>query len=298
MGIRIFIKVAATAAAFSFFNLTAIHADELCAGLQDPDFFRERALQPENRIAFVNPSGGALGLPTGLCWWHSRLQRSFIYLAQTRPLAQGEKPMSQSEIGNAVVKLIVENSVVTLRGYKNIFEFTQTNKDLIHHKMQWWQALEATQAVRGLKGKPVVSATKMQSLMTKLYDYVEKNKLIAYEMLQFPGVAAHAWLVTHMRPIYEGLLHVGYELSIIDSNFPGQSRLFNYRFGQTHFVGDFGDFTPYLQWKSSLNRYAEALRHHCKPSLNEPSNDYEIDNTLARQEESDLYPSATASAFQ
>src|SRR5262245_51763136 len=92
--------------------VTPAFAGDFCSDLQQPNFFRERALDINNRMAFENPTDGALGLKTGLCWWHSRFQRDLVYLAVPRPLRDGEKPMSKKEIEKAMNKLIAENSVV------------------------------------------------------------------------------------------------------------------------------------------------------------------------------------------
>lgn len=250
-----------------FLSSVAI-AQEFCAeASQDPTYFRKRALQTQNRIAFSNPKDGALDLPIGLCWWHSRLQRSLLYLATVRPLKKGEKPMTQQEINQTLNRLIAESAVVELRGYQSIYEFTQKNQKTIHAKMKSWQALEALNGLKGLKGKPVVSASKMAKLMDQLYQAVEIQNFVAYEMLQYPGLMAHSWLVTHMRPIYNGSAFVGYDLTTIDSNYQISTTTFSYRVGQTHFIGEFGDFTPYLQWQSSAKRYASALLKYCRPKL-------------------------------
>jgi hypothetical protein len=175
--------------------------------------------------------------------------------------------MSESEISSAIWKLIGENSVVELRGYKSIHDFTDRNEDLIHAKMKWWQGLEALGAIRGLEGSPTVSASKMKKLMAKVYDFVEKKKYIAYEMLQLEGVSAHAWLVTQIKPLYENVIQTGYELSIIDSNLPSETVQYVYRYGDTHFYDMYyGYFTPYLQWKSSLKRYLSDIYHYCSPT--------------------------------
>jgi hypothetical protein len=263
MGIRL---QATLALVFTLVTMTSANATEFCENAaNDQEFFRTRAQDPNHRIAFENPQDGALGLKTGLCWWHSRLQRSLIYLANVRPLKNGEKPMSNFEINQAINKLIAESAVVELRGYSSVFEFTRNNQDIIHSKMKWWQAIEALNGVQGLKGTPVVSAAKMQQLMTTLFNAVENKRFVAYQMLQYPGITAHAWLVSHITPIYENLVFAGYELSTIDSNYPVLTKKFIYRPGQTHFKGDFGDFTPYLQWQSSMKRYTTALFKHCKP---------------------------------
>lgn len=259
-------------------------AGELCQGLDDPNYFRVRALNSENRIAFKNPRDGVLNLPIGLCWWHSRLQRSLIYLARVRPLLASESPMSRREIQLALRKVISERSVVTLRGYDSIFEFTRKNKKDVHGMLKWWQGLEAGNVLSGLKGRPIVSAHKLEKLMRRLYDEVEKKRQIAYQMLQYPGLTAHAWLVQRVLPVYENMLWSGFDLYVIDSNYPLLTRKFTYRVGQTHFIGDFGPFTPYLQWRGSWTRYHHALRRFCNSKTTDFSSGDEKYNRRVRLE--------------
>lgn len=188
-----------------------------CKAAKEKVNFQFRMLERSNRIDFKNTSKispfnwiGVDSISIGACWWLTRLQRAFIYLAVPRPLRTNEKPMSQAEIKQAIYDLKNETNVVELRGYSTIQEFSKINKEKILDVIRLWQLSEVALGVVGLTGSTTTTAQDLESKMHELYRNVVHDKKIVYQMIQFPTITSHAWLVTAMKKSYENNKWVGY----------------------------------------------------------------------------------------
>ncbi|MEK6555973.1 MAG: hypothetical protein AABZ31_12080, partial [Bdellovibrionota bacterium] len=204
----------------------------------------------------------------GICWWHSRLQRSLTYLALPRALKKGEKPMSSKEINLALASIINEAQVTELRGYKSIYEFSEKNKEAILNHLRYWQLTEVAQSVRGIVGHVEVSSHAMREKMDRLYDLVEVNKIIPFQMQQMEGPDAHSWIVIGATKAYKNKKWVGYDLLGVDSSASTQLEYFKYRFGDTQLKDSNNpseNFVPYTQRPQSELRYFTALAYYCQP---------------------------------
>jgi hypothetical protein len=72
----------------------------------------------DDTFAFVNPPGP---YNTGLCWFHSRLQRQFTYLGNYRP----ELPKPSKDEAKRIIERIKNREAVTeIPGYQNLKEFS------------------------------------------------------------------------------------------------------------------------------------------------------------------------------
>ena len=97
--------------------------------------------------------------------------------------------------------------------------------------------------------------------MDELYEYVEVEGSIAYQKLQIKGITAHAWLVINMHKVSNG-----YDLEVLDSNFPNQTIIYNYREGMISFSnGHYGNFVPYLERKAEMNTIKMTILKKCNP---------------------------------
>lgn len=113
----------------------------------------------------------------------------------------------------------------------------------------------------GLKGSNVVEASELRKMMDELYEYVEIEGNIAYQKLQIKGVTAHAWLVVNMKKTSNG-----YDLEVLDSNYPSQTMIYSFRDGMTNFNHTYyGAFTPYLERRAELNSAKMAILEKCDP---------------------------------
>lgn len=215
------------------------------------------AARKENRIAFEN-AGGFFG--QGVCWWHSRLQRSFLYLAQFRP----DLPAPDfREVKKIVRKLIQQKEPVVIPGYKNTYEFTEAYQNLIQKKLNGWfwkDSILGAAYVEGLSGRWKMPADQLEKHMAKLYGQfliANANGDLLWLKLQQAGVRAHAALLLEMEPLPEG----GFNLVVIDSNFPlWNSRMF-YRPGMETLPGNYNfDGIPYIGKNRDLKKIRKGLQ--------------------------------------
>ena len=213
-------------------------------------------LDPTMRLSFENDGGLADG---GVCWWHARFQRLATYLVIYRP--DLPKP-TEKEAAHLVYQIRWMSHVVEIPGYSNLADFSRDFKDVIQHRLNDWQIFDAfvNQAwIIGLKGHYTVSAAKFQSIMDDLYQQVKSSDLVLFDMLQFQGIDAHAWLVAGMEKTSDG-----YAISIVDSNFPTQNITYNYHHGDQDFIyPDQTQFVPYISFNADLRRIERTISDYC-----------------------------------
>src|SRR6476620_3641879 len=89
----------------------SVHAQDVCTRSQDD--IKRLISDVSSRVAFKNQGGFFNG---GVCWWHSRLQRSSAYLVKFAP---SEVRPSGPELDFILHSLRVMNKVVTIPGYSD-----------------------------------------------------------------------------------------------------------------------------------------------------------------------------------
>lgn len=214
------------------------------------------AAQKENRIAFEN-AGGFFG--QGVCWWHSRLQRSFLYLAQFRP---DLTPPDFKQVKKIVRKLIQQKGPVEIPGYRNTYEFTEAYQKLIQKKLNGWfwkDSILGAAYVEGLSGRWKMPAERLERHMDQLYKQflaAQEEDDLLWLKLQQPGVKAHAALLLDMVPSPEG----GFDFWVVDSNFPLANSKMIYRPGMETLPGNFiADGIPYVGKQRDMKKIKNAL---------------------------------------
>lgn len=246
------------------FNLMAASTpsqsmEQFCADRSSLSSVKELLSSSSNLMAFRNQGGMANG---GVCWWHSRFQRNATYLTIYRP---AEQRPSKDEAAKIIDKIRSGKDIVVIPGYRNFGEFSAYHADQIQKELEKWQKADGIGRfnwVIGLAGKNIVEASELKEMMDELYDYVEVQGNIAYQKLQIKGITAHAWLVVNMKKVGNG-----YDLEVLDSNFPSRTSMYSYREGQTHFNHfHYGEFTPYLERKGELDRVILAVLKECDPA--------------------------------
>lgn len=232
--------------------------DQFCSDRASIKSVKELTESSYNLMGFANRGGIGNG---GVCWWHSRMQRNALYLTIYKP---GERRPSKAQAKVIVEKLRAGKDVVVIPGFDNFQEFSVEYREIIQRELDKWQKGDGVLKfnwVIGLKGKSHVDADKMKSMMDELYDYVEVKGNIAYEKLQIKGIVAHAWLVINMKKVGKG-----YDLQVLDSNYPNATQLYQYRPGMTNFNHYFyGDFVPYLERKGEMTKLANVILKKCNP---------------------------------
>ncbi len=232
--------------------------DQFCADRESTSFTKELTKDYGNLMAFSNRGGLANG---GVCWWHSRFQRNALYLTIYKP---AEKKPSDSQAQKIISKIRAAKDVVEIPGYRNFSEFSEDNRHLIQRELESWQKSDGIVKfnwVVGLSGSNIVEASVLKTMMDELYEYVDVQGNIAYQKLQIKGITAHAWLVVNMKKTDEG-----YDLEVLDSNFPHQTSIYKYRDGMTNFYHSYyGNFVPYLERKGEMDQVTMAVLKKCNP---------------------------------
>lgn len=232
---------------------------EFCLDRNNEDFSKELVNDPHNLMAFRNQGGIGGG---GVCWWHSRFQRNALYLTIFKP--EEQKPVI-SDVEKIIKKIRKGKEVVVIPGYANFYEFSSANRALIQKELEAWQVNDGAVKfawVKGLSGSNVVKPEELRRMMDELYEEVEVKNTIAYQKLQIKGITAHAWLVVNMKKV-----DYGYDLEVIDSNEQYMTRIYKYRFGNTNFNHwYYGEFTPYLEKTSEMEKIKTVIEETCRPS--------------------------------
>ena len=229
---------------------------KFCQDRSTQEFAKELTRNSSNLMAFRNHGGLANG---GVCWWHSRFQRNALYLTIFKP--ELAKP-TEDEARDIIKQIRAAKNIVTIPGYSNFREFTYDFEALVQRELEKWQKGDGFIRMawtKGLAGKSEVEADKLKANMDAIYEEVELKKNIAYNKLQIPGIDAHAWLVVKMIKRENG-----YDLTVLDSNFPNMTETYNYREGDTYlnYHGIF-KFVPYLERTNEMEQINNVINKFC-----------------------------------
>lgn len=274
-------------------NLEASDKSTFCSNRQDKsklaDFMRQRS----NLLSNAN-EGGLFGLQTGVCWWHSRLQRRMSYLADFRP--DLPKP-SEKEVKKILRKIKRGKKVVTIPGYANLAEFSNEHASLIQKSLNAWifgDSFLRQQWVNGLKGKSNISPEKMKDHLEKMYGDFQEAGGPVVQMLQMPGVMAHAWILNDMKKVSE----TEYQVEVIDSNAPNITSKYSVFTNRTNMLPvsnvkdtskgidnnsfplfDYYDsFVAYTKYDGELKKLQKAVTNFCNDMSTPDENEENEEN--------------------
>lgn len=267
--------------ALSFFSthlsaaIIPSNRNDYCQRFQTPEISTTQlfASNIDNLMSFRN-QGGLFN--AGVCWWHSRFQRNILYLSLFRP----DLPKPSRHDALRIIRKIREGkNIILIPGFHNFSEFSNTYKKEIIKELAEWQLFDGiilSAWINGLKGNTKEPAPKMKKMMDELYQYVSINKKVAYQKLQIKGIVAHAWLVVGMKKNDNG-----YDLGVIDSNYPTMTMNYNYKLGQENFYYEsYGYFVPYLEFTREEKRLVSIGKSFCGLGNFKEINDYDFDRDL------------------
>jgi hypothetical protein len=226
------------------------------------------AYDPSSRISVYNQGGLLNG---GVCWWHSRLQRSSLFLASFRP----ELPKATHAQGVAIIDALARmDRVVVIPGYANFHEFTADYEHEIIARLAKWQLTDGILHFRwvdGLSGRWHVPARTLQYIMSRIHQMVTVEHRLVFEKLHFNSIASHAYLVIGSRETAQG-----YDIDVIDSNHPGETLTVHYVKGQTSLYkpDDNQAFVPYLDFEGDFSRLNWSLFRFCNANGKVPATLY------------------------
>lgn len=241
---------------FAFAGTLPTSKGEFCARFADTNVFETYFSEGSNLMSFKNNGGIFNG---GVCWWHSRFQRNIFYLSIFRP---DLNPPGPSEVRALIKEIRAGQSIVTIPGFSNFADFSETYKAEIQAELNAWQLFDGivwSVWINGLKGSTRVKPDVLKTMMDNVFQYVEVDGKIAYQKLQIKGITSHAWLVVGMKKADNG-----YEIGLIDSNMPRMSRNYSYKIGDSSFnETSYGDFVPYLEFTREESRISSVAREFC-----------------------------------
>jgi len=201
----------------------------------NPKYIQQRLLHPQNRLTFTNEGGLFNG---GVCWWHSRFTRNAQYLAVYLP----QKPKPNKDQANRIISQIRAGKPVEIPGYSSLAGFSLDHQKLIQSQLETWQISNGGFGfafIDGLSGSPTADPKRLQAIMADLYVRVATQHESLFQILQLPGVMAHAWIVTEAVATPGNL-----QFTVIDSNFR-EPRVWNHTPNLTHFTYYGSPFVPY-----------------------------------------------------
>ena len=242
-----------------FLVSTQVFSQSVCDRIADGvDTYLEAR---ESRLSFKNRGGLING---GVCWWHNRFQRSSAYLAQFSP--ELPKP-SRQELQTILLHLRQMSQVVTIPGFENFHSFSQAYEKEIQSVLEAWQRQDGfinQQWLRGISGQSVLSPPELRKRMDILYDQFVRSPHPIWVMAQIKGVKSHAFLISKM-----GRSAKGYDLQVIDSNFPAENKVFTYEIGQTSLKHpkDKYSFVPYLGFQKDFHLIKRSVETQCGKNL-------------------------------
>jgi hypothetical protein len=213
--------------------------------------------EPTARISFKNAGGIGDG---GVCWWHSRYQRSSFFLVKYAP----EKAKPNAQQANQIISAIRNmDRVVTIPGHANFQSFTRAYQKQIQSVLNDWQIFDGLynfQWIRGISGKPALPPKEMEDRMNSVYQSFRQSPAGMWVMAQMEGIGSHAFLVVAMEQV-----NGGYDLDLIDSNVPLEVVSVRYQSGDQFLVTNRGSnrFVPYVGFQEDFRKISKSLVSFC-----------------------------------
>jgi hypothetical protein len=212
---------------------------------------------PESRVDFKNQGGMLKG---GVCWWHARLQRSSAYLIDFKPelAAPASKQLQQ-----ILTDLKHMNKVVIIPGFQDFNSFTKAYQNEVQKLLESWQREDGfinQQWVRGISGKYELAPDEMKSRMSLLHEQFLNSPHPMWVMAQIKGISSHAFLILDIIPLADG-----FELKMIDSNHPAETRVIQYVHGQRFLkhLKEKYSFVPYLGFQKDYISIQSSVTEYC-----------------------------------
>jgi hypothetical protein len=210
-----------------------------------------------SRVAFKNAGGLING---GVCWWHSRLQRSSAYLVHFEP---HKLPPTPLELRKILHSLRVMDQIVFIPGYSDFASFSKDYGNEIQQMLNDWQKRDGFfnfEWIRGISGRHSLSAADMRKRMDAVYLQYKKSPTPLWIMAQIKGVTSHSFLVLRMNKNAHG-----YDMTVIDSNYPLKNISIIYHEGDNALRAQGAKYTfvPYVGFQNDFRKISLALKKDC-----------------------------------
>lgn len=192
---------------------------------KDPELMIKKLGYYKNRLSFLNDGG--IG-NAGVCWWHSRLTRIAQYMAVFNP----DLPQLSEDEAYFQVHRLRQGKPTTFNGFANFYEFSLVHKKAIQDVLEEWQVINGGFQfgfLDGLRGSTSLPPDEYKAMMDETYELFQRTRKPIYQMLQVPGITAHAWILIDIVRTT-----TGYKYEVIDSNY-SFVMIRNYIIGERHY---------------------------------------------------------------
>lgn len=201
----------------------------------------------------------------GVCWWHSRLQRSSAYLVEFDD--KKEKP-NAAELKRILLALRHMDQVVTIPGFTDFHSFSSFYKKEIQGMLNDWQKFDGFfnfQWIRGISGQSSLRPQLLKARMDLVFHSFKNSPSPLWLMAQMKGVTSHSLLMTDMRESSQG-----YVLTVIDSNYPLETLELYYQEGDTSIRHSEEEYTfvPYVGFQYDYKKIFSAIDRKCENKNN------------------------------
>ena len=225
----------------------------------------------EGLLNQTNPDGD---FKTGLCWFHTRFQRSATYLADYHP----ELPKPTDNEAQAIIdKIAAGEQVVTVPGFADLDAFSKAHWGKIERKLNTkaYGCIANGDCAKRLGDRSRTSPNDLKARMTNLYDRMLNDPQILFLRIKPANtqiLMSHSLLVLGMEPIrakafpgnpLSGLTAIGYRLRIQDPN-KSSPEYVNYTFGDTALKDADTTFVPNEDFDDELVDFKKAITSFCK----------------------------------
>jgi hypothetical protein len=238
-----------------FLTIGPAYANDFCTRSQSD--IKHLLSDYSSRISFKNTGGLFNG---GVCWWHSRLQRSSVYLARFAP--DRPKP-SSGEVKKIISSLRRMDKIVLIPGYNDFESFSRDFRLEIQKMLNDWQKADGffnLQWIRGISGHSSLPPLEMNQRMNTVYKQFKSSPLPVWIMAQVKGITSHSLLIVEMKKKKNG-----YSLEVIDSNYPQRDISIDFYSGDTSLraSGENYSFVPYVGFQNDFTKISQALKKTC-----------------------------------
>jgi len=241
-------------------------------------------------LSFKNPPGP---INEGMCWLHTKMQRNFTYLANFRP--DLPRPENKEDIEKIIDQIIAGEKVTEIPGFENLNQFSfKYEKELTSAitRMGWKCVSNVSDCPARIEDSYDPKASDIQQTIEQLYRRridqgsdltMIRARMVADKTTRFltKPFSSHSFLITDIKQVRATERKpneimpeiIGYELAVIDPNFPQALQFIDYRFGDTNLETGDGikypttNFIPYIheEYDKDILPMKDSVQEYCKP---------------------------------
>ena len=201
----------------------------------------------------------------GLCWWHTRMQRNAHYLGY---FSSSDARPSKEDAWKIIKKFTSTGDVVLVPGYVSLRQFSDEYSQEMTEALGQWQIVDSFVKqgwIHGLAGSSTAKPEKIVKGMDELSVEVNDKHKLVYQVLEMPGLEAHAWIVSGIQKD-----QWGYRMQVVDSNFTNMQEARYYSGSTTIEYNGYPNFVPVTEHDGELRSIQKSVTNFCS-SIQQPA---------------------------